>query len=153
MTLPWNYPEFAHDLGGTILFVYGALILQEPLLHEPKPEWRRTLTVWVRTGASIVVTATLAELGKRLEVWPGHPAFPSGHMAQAASLCVCLIRLRSLRWAWLGVPLLPAMTWALWASHAHSLPEIFGGLVLGALVAFLATLQVSARKQASTART
>jgi hypothetical protein len=137
MTLPWNYPEFAHDLGGTILFVYGALIAQEPLLHEPKPRWKETFLFWARAGAAIVITAALAELGKRAQIWPGHPTFPSGHMAQAAALCVSLVRLRGRRWAWLAVPLLPAMAWALWASHAHDLPEIFGGLVLGTLVAFL----------------
>ena len=141
MTLPWNYPEFAHDLGDTILFVYGALIVQEPLLHQPKPDWKRTFFVWGRTGAALVLTAILAELGKRVQIWPGHPTFPSGHMAQAAAFCVSLVRLRGKRWAWLGVPLLPAMAWALWASHAHDIPEILGGLVLGILVAWLISLR------------
>ena len=68
MILPWNYPEFAHHLGDTILFVFGALVAQEPLLHEPNPRWRDTLHFWGRVGLGIVVTASLAEVGKRMTV-------------------------------------------------------------------------------------
>jgi membrane-associated phospholipid phosphatase len=140
MTLPWQSPEFAHDLAGTLLFVYGALIVQEPLLHQPGPDWRRTLIFWTRAGSAMLLTAALAELGKRVQIWPGHPAFPSGHTAQATVCCVCLIRLRGKRWAWLTVPLLPAMAWALKASGAHNFSEIAGGLLLGALVGLLGSL-------------
>ena len=87
-------------------------------------------------GLGIGVAVTLAELGKARVVWAGHPGFPSGHETFAAAAATCLV-CWDRRWAWLAVPTVAAMGWALVESHYHTPEDIAGAVVLGPTVAWL----------------
>jgi len=74
----------------------------------------------------------LAELGKHHEIWQGHPGFPSGHTTFAASASAAIVVYRGNYWLIVAVPLTIAMMVSLVYLRHHNVPEVLGGLVLGA---------------------
>ena len=84
---------------------------------------------WLRSGLGIGLAVALAEIGKRREVWAGHPTFPSGHEAFALAAAVSLAA-RDRRWLALGLPLTLLMSWALVAAHYHQPVDVLGSWLL-----------------------
>ena len=91
---------------------------------------------WLRSAAGIGLAVVLAESGKRYEVWPGHPGFPSGHETLALAAATCLV-VCDRRWLWVAVPLTLAQAVLLVVAHFHQPPEVAGALLIGPPVAWL----------------
>ncbi|HVK06245.1 MAG TPA: phosphatase PAP2 family protein [Armatimonadaceae bacterium] len=80
----------------------------------------------------IAVPVALAQAGKRWEVWPGHPGFPSGHETFTVSAAMCLVLLHGARrWLLPGVVASALMGWAVVRAGFHHPPEVAGAVVLG----------------------
>jgi membrane-associated phospholipid phosphatase len=79
----------------------------------------------------------LAEAGKKWQVWPGHPWFPSGHEAFAASAAACLVLLYGRAWLTAALPAAGLMGWALVAAGYHAVPDVLAAAVYGPLAAAL----------------
>ena len=87
--------------------------------------------------AAIVVPVVLAELGKKYQIWDGHPGFPSGHTTFAASASAVIVAYRRKHWLLLCAPATAVMMYSLVYLGHHEVPEVFGGLVLGVGLAAL----------------
>ncbi|MBC8140232.1 MAG: phosphatase PAP2 family protein [Armatimonadetes bacterium] len=93
---------------------------------------RRAVRFAVAGCVAVAVPVVLAELGKRYEVWGGHPGFPSGHTTFAASASAVIVAYRGNYWLIVAVPLTVLMMASLVYLRHHNIPEVLGGLVLGA---------------------
>ena len=92
----------------------------------PKTAW----PFWLRWAVALVVAVSLAELGKKYQVWPGHGGFPSGHTAFAATCATALVFRRGVRWLPVGVLLTGLMMASLVYAGWHTIPDTLGALVL-----------------------
>ncbi len=90
---------------------------------------------WLASGLGIGLSTGLAELGKALPIWHGHPSFPSGHETFGLASGACLI-CADIRWAWIVIPLTIALGFALVAAQFHDVPDVFGALLTGPLPAW-----------------
>ncbi len=91
---------------------------------------------WGRSALGIGLAVALAEGGKRWQVWPGHPGFPSGHETLCLAAATCLAA-RDPRWLRLGLPLSALQAWALVRGGFHAPVEVAGALLSGPPVALL----------------
>ena len=118
--LPWL-------VANTINPVTVLLILSAPFVT---PRGAGRWEYWGRCILGVGLAVILAESGKRWEVWPGHPSFPSGHetfcLAAVTSLAV-----RDRRWLRAGLPLAVVMAWALVAARFHTPIDVAGALLTG----------------------
>ncbi|MGI4790207.1 MAG: phosphatase PAP2 family protein [Janthinobacterium lividum] len=108
------------------------LVAAAPLLPQPKRRNNGAIEFWLRSLLGIGIGVVLAETGKRIVLWPGHPSFPSGHETLALAAGVCLV-VRSPRWAAAAVPIAALQAWALVAGHFHRPIDIAGALITGIL--------------------
>ena len=127
-------PDAAHVLADIINPVLAALVAAAPLLAHKSPG-----QAWAASAVAIAVPVLLAEEGKRLPVWAGHPGFPSGHMAFAAAAGTCLLWTNK-RWAGAAVPLCGVLGWALVRAGYHAPADVFGSLVFAPPLAWLCLL-------------
>ncbi len=93
-------------------------------------ELSRAWEYWGRCVLGVGLAVVLAESGKRGEVWPGHPGFPSGHETFCLAAMTCLA-VRDPRWLGLGLLLSLVMAWALIAARFHTPLDIAGALLTG----------------------
>ena len=130
----------ADKLSDVINPVLLAFIAEEPLrlreLRRTSAEkmarlWPDTWRLWGRSLLCIGGAVGLAELGKTMQVWPGHPNFPSGHTALAASAATVIVLHRGRAWLWITTPLVLLMGAALIYGHWHTPDEVAGALLLG----------------------
>ena len=92
--------------------------------------WRFRLTA---LGAAVLASLiTLA--GKRVEVWPGNPLFPSGHTAYVVTIAVFLVACDR-RWLKAVIPLGCLLVVALVRANYHVPWDIAGGAAVGGAVA------------------
>ena len=112
------------------------LLLAAPFVT---PRRATALEYWVRCILGVGLAVILAESGKRWEVWPGHPTFPSGHETFCLAAMTCLA-LRDPRWLALGLPLSLVMAWALVAARFHTPVDVAGALLTGPGPALLCQL-------------
>jgi len=108
----------------------------------PRKRDEGPLQFWAGCFAAIVIASSIAENGKTLSIWPGHPTFPSGHESFGAAAATCLI-CYDRDWAWLVVPILVLFGWALVTAGYHDPEDIYGAIVLGPASALIARLAVS----------
>ena len=109
------------------------LLLAAPFVtSRPVHAWE----YWGRCFLSIGLAVILAEGGKRWEVWPGHPSFPSGHETFCLAAMTCLA-VRDVRWLGVGLPLSALMAWALVAAQFHTPVDVAGALLTGPAPALL----------------
>ena len=87
----------------------------------------------VAFGAALLASLVTL-IGKLLEVWPGHPLFPSGHTAYAVTIAIFLVALDR-RWLGAVVPLLALLVLALVLAIYHVPVDIVGGAGVAILVA------------------
>ena len=106
----------------------SALLLLAAPFATPRPG--RVWDYWGRCVLGVGFAVILAESGKRWEVWPGHPNFPSGHETFCLAALTCLA-VRDPRWLALGLPLSLALAWALVAARFHTPVEVAGALLTG----------------------
>jgi len=109
------------------------MILVEPALprRTEQEAWPR---FWLRAVLGIAIAVVLAEMGKRYEVWPGHPSFPSGHTTFATAAAVALVCRRGRRWAPLALAAVLLMGTALVIGHYHTIADIIGGIALAVTI-------------------
>lgn len=112
------------------------LLLAAPFVP---PRQTTALEYWVRCILGVGLAVVLAESGKRWEVWPGHPSFPSGHETFCLAAMTCLA-VRDLRWLVLGLPLSLVMAWALVTARFHTPIDVAGALLTGPGPALLCQL-------------
>ena len=91
---------------------------------------------WIISAVAIGVATGLAELGKALVIWPGHPTFPSGHEAFGAATAMCIVA-RKGYWLPIVMILLLALAWGLVTVNFHSIVDVAAGLVLGIFIALI----------------
>ena len=106
------------------------LLLAAPLAPPRQGYVGENREYWGRCVLGIGLAVALAEGGKRWEVWPGHPSFPSGHETFCLAAMTCLAA-RDPRWLALGLPLSLIMAWALIAAGFHTPTEVAGALLTG----------------------
>jgi len=116
--------------------IFIALILEEPLLGDRvrAERLRCGLLFWARAILCIAVAVVLTEAGKKYEIWPGHPNFPSGHTTFATAAATSLVLQRGRRWLWLVAPLALLMGLSLAYGHWHTPDEVLAGWGVGMLV-------------------
>ncbi len=100
------------------------------------PRWGRGSDVpfyrlFVLGAALLASLITL--IGKLLEVWPGHPLFPSGHTAYALTIAAFLVT-RDRRWLRVVAPLVGLLAVALVLAHYHPPVDIAGGAAVALAV-------------------
>ena len=100
---------------------------------------------WATCLIALLIAWSIADNGKAHEVWSGHPTFPSGHESFAAAASTCLARYDR-DWIWLMAPILAVFGWALVTAGYHDPEDIYGGLVVGPVSAFLAAFAVAMLK-------
>ena len=88
----------------------------------------RAWPFWLRWGVALVVAVSLAELGKKFQVWPGHSGFPSGHTTFAATCSTALVLQRGVRWILPGLVLTGLMMASLVIAGWHSIPDTLGAV-------------------------
>ena len=101
-----------------------------------RPAWPEAAGFWLRSALGIGLAVLLAEEGKRLQIWPGHPSFPSGHETFALASLTCLAA-RDRRWLAPGLPLAGLLAYALVAADYHRPADVAGALATGPLPALL----------------
>jgi membrane-associated phospholipid phosphatase len=133
--------------------IFIALILEEPLLGDGArgERLRRCLLFWARAALCIAVAVLLTEAGKRYEVWPGHPNFPSGHTTFATAAATSLVLQRGRRWLWLVAPLALLMGLSLAYGRWHTPDEVLAGWAVGTLVPLGLWRLIGRKKAAVTA--
>ena len=120
------------------------LLLAAPFVT---PRRATALEYWVRCILGVGLAVILAESGKRWEVWPGHPTFPSGHETFCLATMTCLA-VRDPRWLCIGLPLSGLMAWVLVAARFHTPVDVAGALLTGPGPALLCQLyRVRARRE------
>ncbi len=92
--------------------------------------------------AAALLASLVTLIGKLLEVWPGHPLFPSGHTAYGVSVAISLVTLDR-RWTRVVVPLLALLLVALVLAVYHVPVDIVGGAGVG--MAITATVWLGRR--------
>jgi len=107
--------------------------------EERRRRLQQVLRFYMVAFVMIGVSAVLTTLGKRFEVWPGHPGFPSGHSAFAATCAVLIARYRGVWWWILCAPLIPLMMLGMVWNKAHSPIEVIAGAALGLALSFALT--------------
>ena len=108
------------------------LVAAAPLLPRPEKPIRKAAPFWLRSFFGIGIGAALAEIGKRLVIWPHHPSFPSGHETLALAAGTCLA-LWNPRWLALALPLAAVQAAALVIGHFHRPSDVAGALATGLL--------------------
>lgn len=155
-------PVLAHVVGSPAFYwaiaaelsivLWTALLLLAPRRGESSIRPRTFRLV----GFGAAVLASLLTLaGKTLEVWPGHPLFPSGHTAYAVTIAVFLAS-RDRRWLPWVVPLVAFTAVALVLGDYHDVVDIVGGLAVGLAVGiglFAALKRSGGRRGAARPRT
>lgn len=131
----------ARVLADAILLVLLVMMAEEPLLQPPTISGRerviRTLRFWLRSAVAVGLAVLLAETGKKYDILPGHPDFPSGHATFAAAAATVVVLQRGHIWIWLAAPLVAAISVSLCVIRAHTPVEVAGGVLLGFAVASL----------------
>lgn len=122
----------AHTLADNINPILALLVAAAPFA---RPRYAAPFKFWAASIAAIGIPVALAEAGKAVSVWPGHPSFPSGHETFALAAGTCLV-FRSSRWLWVALPLCALLAWALIAAHYHQ-PLDTAGALLGPPIAWL----------------
>jgi membrane-associated phospholipid phosphatase len=102
-----------------------------------KTRFRLFAHFWGKAILLISVPVLLAEGGKAVEIWQGHPGFPSGHSTMAFAVASCLWLCRPGFWGLIGFWLASFMPSALMLHGAHDMPEVACGAVLGLSLPFL----------------
>lgn len=92
----------------------------------PKRAW----PFWLRWVVALAVAVSLAELGKKFQVWPGHSGFPSGHTTFAATCSTALVLRRGAWWLVPGLALTGLMMASLVIAGWHTIPDTLGALAL-----------------------
>lgn len=116
------------------LAILVALAVTQPNAARP---WRDRLRGSLPRFMVALVAVGLAVTGKAVEVWPGHPEFPSGHMSFIAALgTTLLLDARRVAAPLLGLWLLAGA--GLVGAGFHTVAEVLGGFMLGALTAAIA---------------
>ena len=130
----------ADHLSDGINPLFVGLIVQEPLVagqgKSAKSQIASALLFYLRSLLAVGIAVTLAELGKKHQIWPGHPYFPSGHTTFAAAAATCIVIQRGWGWAWMVVPLVLLMAGSLVYGRWHTLDEVAAAMLLGPLVAW-----------------
>lgn len=98
---------------------------------------RRAWPFWLRWAVALVVAVSLAELGKKFQVWPGHGGFPSGHTTFAATCSTALVLRRGVRWLVPGAILTGLMMASLVIAGWHTIADTLGAVALAVLIATL----------------
>ena len=131
-------PSLPYAVASTINPLLILCLLAAPFVP-PRTRKPRTQSAWEFWGRSLLgigLATLLAESGKRFEVWPGHPSFPSGHETFCLAAAACLAA-RDRRWLCLGLPLAALMAWALVAARFHAPVDVAGALLTGPPAALL----------------
>ena len=123
--------RLAHLLCDVINPVLAVCVAAAPL-KSPRP-WR----FWAGSTVGIGLAVAAAEAGKRFEVWPGHPTFPSGHETFALAAGTLLIR-HDPRWLAPVLILVLLLAWALVRAYYHAPVDVAGALLTGPPLALLA---------------
>ena len=124
-----NFPGVFASVGNPIFIV---LLLLTPFFGQMRLSPGR---FWTASALGIGLSTGLAELGKALPVWHGHPAFPSGHETFGLASGICLVW-ADIRWVWIVIPLAILLGWGLVIVKAHTVPDLFGALLTGPLPAW-----------------
>lgn len=130
---------------GIVPALLFSVLSEVPLaLSSATPETRnaslkRALRFCVAGCVAIAVPVVLAELGKKHEIWTGHPGFPSGHTTFTASASAAIVAYRGKHWLLICAPATALMMYSLVYLGHHEVPEVVGGLVLGVGLATLIT--------------
>lgn len=131
--LRWVLQMCADGINPALLF---SVLSEIPFaLSSATPQTRhaalgRAVRFCIAGCVAIAVPVVLAELGKKHEVWNGHPGFPSGHATFAASASAVIIAYRGRHWLLLCTPVTAAMLYSLVYLGHHEMPEVIGGLML-----------------------
>ncbi|HEV2770007.1 MAG TPA: phosphatase PAP2 family protein [Solirubrobacteraceae bacterium] len=113
-----------------LLVVWTGLLFLAPRWSGPGSDrWHFRLSA---LGAALLA-ALITLAGKTLEVWPGHPLFPSGHTAFAVAVAVSLVA-RDRRWLGAVVPLAGLQAVALVLGDYHVPVDVVGGAGVGLAV-------------------
>lgn len=113
-----------------LLVVWTGLLFLAPRWSEPgNDRWHFRLSA---LGAALLA-ALITLAGKTLEIWPGHPLFPSGHTAYAVAVAVALVA-RDRRWLGAVVPLAALQAVALVLGDYHVPVDVVGGAGVGLAV-------------------
>lgn len=133
---------FAQHLADTINPVLALLAAASPFAC---PRHAAPWKFWAGSIAAIGLPVVLAEAGKKVSVWPGHPSFPSGHETFALAAGTCLA-FRNPRWLWAVLPLCGLLAWALVAAGYHQPLDTAGALLLGPPIAWFCLRRLAADK-------
>lgn len=149
----WDVPAFAMDfLGGGWFGVFVVPITIAVILLAMKKPWSALYFV-----IATVVSAGMVQLLKSLFgrarpleilVTADFGSFPSGHVANAATMAVALAILLQRTWVWVaGGVYVMAMMLSRTYLGAHWLSDTVGGLLVGAAVAVLLWAPLASRLQ------
>jgi len=128
-----DFRPAAYILADNINPFLALLVAAAPFV---RPRYAAPFQFWAGSIAAIGLPVALAEAGKAVSIWPGHPSFPSGHETFAVAAGTCLV-FRSRCWLWIALPLCVLLAWALIAARYHTPMDTAGALLLGPSVAWL----------------
>ena len=130
----------AHWIANSVNPILAACVVIAPR-KTPRP-W----AFWARCVAGIGVAVLTAEAGKRYQVWPGHPTFPSGHETFALAAGTLLLR-HDPRWLVPVLSLVLILAWALVVAHYHVPVDVVGALLTGPPLALLVDRWLTPRRR------